>query len=81
MITKTKYSVTVQAEAKGWRVERSMEIAGGGSAPGHITLCWTGSEYATHFFNTDDGGFHIGHYYASLDPAMVDFIARVRRGY
>lgn len=78
----TSRSPSDAAVAKGWRLERSVEITGGGpTAPGYITLCHTGTEYVTHFFNTNDGGFHIGHYFASMDPAMVDFIQRVRRQY
>lgn len=52
---------------------------GGGQAPGFIVLRQFGSQWATHFYNTQDGGFHHGHYFPNLDKAEADFTERVNR--
>jgi hypothetical protein len=36
-----------------------------------------GQQYATHFYNSQDGGFHHGHYFTNLSNAEADFARRV----
>ncbi|MEG5066782.1 hypothetical protein QUB33_24505 [Microcoleus sp. B3-A4] len=50
---------------------------GGGQAPGFLVLRRRGEQYATHFYNSQDGGFHHGHYFANLAQAEADFARRV----
>jgi len=43
----------------------------------HPVLRQFGEQWATHFYNDQDGGFHHGHYFATLDKAEADFLKRV----
>lgn len=52
-------------------------LGDGAQAPGHIVLRQFGEQWATHFYNDQDGGFHHGHYFASLEKAEADFDKRV----
>jgi hypothetical protein len=49
----------------------------GAQAPGFVTLRQLGQQYATHFYNSQDGGFHHGHYFTNLSNAEADFARRV----
>ena len=49
----------------------------GAQAPGFLTLRQWGQQYATHFYNSQDGGFHHGHYFSNLPDAEADFARRV----
>ncbi|MEG4406375.1 hypothetical protein [Microcoleus sp. MON2_D5] len=49
----------------------------GAQAPGFVTLRQWGLQYATHFYNAQDGGFHHGHYFPNLPQAEADFARRV----
>jgi hypothetical protein len=49
----------------------------GAQAPGFVTLRQWGEQYATHFYNSQDGGFHHGHYFTNLSNAEADFARRV----
>ncbi|MEG4263735.1 hypothetical protein QUA41_27785 [Microcoleus sp. Pol11C1] len=46
-------------------------------APGRVTLTQWGGQWATHFYNEQDGGFHHGHYFNNLTDAEVDFAHRL----
>jgi len=52
-------------------------LGDGAQAPGHVVLRQFGQQWATHFYNDQDGGFHHGHYFASLEKAEADFEKRV----
>jgi len=52
-------------------------LGDGAQAPGHLVLRQFGEQWATHFYNDQDGGFHHGHYFATLDKAEDDFKKRV----
>lgn len=58
---------------------KSHNISGDGAqAPGAITLRqWGPGQYATHFYNVQDGGFHHGRYFGNLPDAEADFARRV----
>jgi hypothetical protein len=51
----------------------------GAQAPGFVTLRQFGAQWATHFYNAQDGGFHHGHYFANLAQAEIDFARRVKQ--
>jgi hypothetical protein len=46
-------------------------------APGCVTLTQWGAQWATHFYNEQDGGFHHGHYFTNLNDAEADLARRV----
>ena len=53
-------------------------VAGDGAqAPGSVVLRKWGEQWATHFYNDQDGGFHHGHYFSNLPDAETDFNRRV----
>jgi hypothetical protein len=58
---------------------KSHPIPGDGvQAPGYVTLRqWAPDQWATHFYNRQDGGFHHGRYFSGLDNAEADFTRRV----
>ncbi len=75
-----KYLARKAAEfLKTKQVIKSHPIPGDGAqAPGYITLRqWGAEQWVTHFFNSQDGGFHNGHYFTSLTDAEADFARRV----
>ena len=88
-----KAIATSQIEQKAWdkyldrkaaeylatkQIIKSHPIPGDGAqAPGFVTLRQWGQQWATHFYNAQDGGFHNGHYFAKLNDAEVDFARRV----
>ncbi|MEG4009905.1 hypothetical protein QUA41_28630 [Microcoleus sp. Pol11C1] len=49
----------------------------GAQAPGCLVLTQWGGQWATHFYNEQDGGFHHGHYFNNLTDAEVDFAHRL----
>jgi len=52
-------------------------LGDGIQAPGYLILRQFGTQWATHFYNEQDGGFHHGHYFATLDEAEDNFKKRV----
>lgn len=90
-----KAIATSQTEQKGWgkyldrkaaeylatkQIIKSHPIPGDGAqAPGFVTLRQWGEQYATHFYNSQDGGFHHGHYFSKLDDAETNFARRVKQ--
>ena len=52
-----------------------------GLAEGQIILReWrAGEEWATHFYNLEDGGYYHGHYFNSLEAGEADFEERVQQ--
>lgn len=62
------------------QIIKSQFIPGDGvQAPGFVVLRQFGAQWVTHFYNAQDGGFHHGHYFASLNKAEADFTERVAR--
>jgi hypothetical protein len=60
------------------QIIKSHPVAGDGAqAPGCLVLRQFGTQYATHFYNEQDGGFYHGHYFSKLADAEVDFNRRV----
>jgi hypothetical protein len=60
------------------QIIKSHPVAGDGTqAPGCLVLRKFGEQYATHFYNEQDGGFHHGHYFSNLPDAEADFARRV----
>lgn len=60
------------------QIIKSHPVAGDGAqATGCLVLRQLGQQYATHFYNAQDGGFHHGHYFSRLDDAEADFARRV----
>jgi hypothetical protein len=88
-----KAIATSQTEQKGWdkyldhkaaeflaakQIIKSHPVPGDGDqAPGFLVLRQFGQQWATHFYNAQDGGFHHGHYFAKLTDAKTDFSHRV----
>ena len=58
---------------------KSHNIPGDGTqAPGAVTLRqWGENQWATHFYNAQDSGFHSGRYFGSLSKAEADFARRM----
>ncbi|MEG4589712.1 hypothetical protein QUA54_31525 [Microcoleus sp. MOSTC5] len=58
---------------------KSQPVPGDGvQAPGYVTLRqWATDQWAIHFYNAQDGGFHNGRYFNNLADAEVDFTDRV----
>lgn len=65
----------------GWILVEASPVFGDGiQAPGYIVLCNTRQEqYATYFFNEQDGGCHSGSYHDSEAQAFEAYDQRVRR--
>ncbi|MEG5173224.1 hypothetical protein [Microcoleus sp. B3-D7] len=60
------------------QIIKSHPVPGDGAqASGFVTLRQWGQQYATHFYNAQDGGFHHGHYFPNLSQAETDFACRV----
>jgi hypothetical protein len=66
--------------AQSHPILKSHPIPGDGcQAPGRITLReWGKEEWATHFYNAQDGGFYYGHYFTDLREAEANFELRVK---
>jgi len=67
--------------AQNHPILKSHPIPGDGAqAPGRITLReWRkDKEWATHFYNVQDGGFYYGHYFTDLREAEANFELRVK---
>ena len=63
---------------QAYPIIKSHSVPGDGAqAPGYVTLTQFGEQYATHFLNEQDGGFHHGHYFSTLAQAEADFAQRV----
>jgi hypothetical protein len=74
------YSIQDCATYKGWTVIKSVPVNGDGvQAPGAIVMCEIGNErpYAIHFFNEQDGGFHMGSYCEDRKEAEDVYAMRV----
>lgn len=58
---------------------KSHPVPGDGvQAPGFVTLRdWGDGQWATHFYNVQDGAFHNGHYFTSLADAEANFARRL----
>lgn len=70
------------AEKRGWQVVKLEACQGDGvQAPGYVVMTYTGGssaiQYAVHFFNVQDGGFHGGQYCQGLPRAERVFFERV----
>jgi len=69
------------ASQKGWRLLSAHKGVGDLiQAPGYITLCRIRrGEFAVHFFNVQDKGYHGGDYIRSQEAAMNSYIRRIQQ--
>lgn len=78
------YVMTTRLEEKGWQLVAFIHCPqpeGSATAPGAI-VCWRHpgrQEHNTHFYNSQDRGFHSGHYDLSRDAALLDMAERANR--
>lgn len=70
-----------RAITQGWTLMAMTPVrADGAQAPGAVTLCQVRSgEWAVHFFNGQDGGFHNGNYLQNLTTAREVFAEKSER--
>ena len=75
------YSIQDCATYKGWTVIKSVPVAGDGVyVPGAIVMCRIHDvtrPFAIHFFNEQDGGFHMGSYCENRAEAEDVYAMRV----
>ena len=75
------HDVERAAQRKGWSLLLVRHTpAAVATAPGAITLCKVRmGEWATHYFNKEDGGFYHGHYHGNEADATEEWFDRSRR--
>ena len=76
------YNPIDQSKKLGWIFIDGIKVPGDGvQAPGYVTVCNIGGRhpYVVHFFNCQDGGFHMGNYCATWKEAQKVFAQKVAR--
>jgi len=75
------HSMNARATRQGWTILKHVSVNGDGvQAPGAIVMCQiadTRRPFAVHFFNEQDGGFHMGSYCEDRAEAEDVYAMRV----